>query len=53
MQVGDLVKHKKNNVFGTVIEVRKSTRTKKVNSCIIAWTDGWVMMHPYSQLEVL
>lgn len=51
MKVGDLVRHKMNGKLGIIIEVRRGTLSSVINSCVVLWTDGWKMMHPYGQLE--
>ena len=53
MQVGDLVKHKINGTFGTIMEVREGGWNGRINCCVVLWTDGWRMIHPYGQLEVV
>tara|TARA_B100000963_G_scaffold8012_1_gene6266 strand:- start:1358 stop:1531 length:174 start_codon:yes stop_codon:yes gene_type:complete len=56
MQVGDLVRHKMNNNYGIIIEIRPHPiPTTNLKMVIVSWPDyvGANMIHPDSQLQAV
>ena len=51
MKVGDLVKHRGDGCYGTVIEVRKSGRLSFGGVCRVYWWYGNIVLHPIGQLQ--
>ena len=51
MQVGDLVKHRRDGYYGTVIEVRKSGRLPFGGVCKVFWSGGYTILHTMGQLQ--
>jgi len=54
MKIGDLVKHRGDGNYGTVIEVRKSGRLPFGGVCkVYWWCVGDVVLHSFGQLEAV
>ena len=55
MQVGDLVKHRSDGCFGTVVEVRRRKLTGQIGGLAkVYWAErGVEVLHPIGQLEII
>ena len=51
MKIGDLVKHRRDGHYGTVIEVRKSDRIPFGGVCKVFWSAGHTILHTMGQLQ--
>ena len=54
MKIGDLVKHKSDGSYGTVMQVRKNNWQVEIGLALVYWPQcGCNVLQPAGQLEVV